>query len=291
MTIIEAIRKLFWPDSPTKAPATTPRGYALCIGVNRVDPDHYDGWSGPLNACENDARHMSHMLEQKGFTTQILLTRNATRRNVFNAIGELARVAVCGDIVVITNSSHGGQVPDYDGNEADGMDETICMYDGQIIDDELDAAWTTFAPGVRLVFVSDSCHSGTMARLFGQSAVLSQTGSRAMPADIAHRTAYKNEAQYKAIAMACKAMYEKAKLHAHLLAFGACQDNQTAMDGAVNGAFTGALLQVLKHYPNESMGRMIQRVRQALPPTQTPKYTFGGPRLSSFESAPCFAIQ
>ncbi|MFL6526136.1 MAG: caspase family protein, partial [Nitrososphaera sp.] len=29
-----------------------PTGVALTIGLNSVDPKHYSGWSGELNACE-----------------------------------------------------------------------------------------------------------------------------------------------------------------------------------------------------------------------------------------------
>ncbi|MDP9071378.1 MAG: caspase family protein, partial [Actinomycetota bacterium] len=34
------------------------RGMSLHIGLNRVDPDGYNGWSGDLAGCENDARDM-----------------------------------------------------------------------------------------------------------------------------------------------------------------------------------------------------------------------------------------
>ena len=35
------------------------RGIALTIGLNSVDPKHYAGWSGELNACEADAEDMA----------------------------------------------------------------------------------------------------------------------------------------------------------------------------------------------------------------------------------------
>ncbi len=35
------------------------KGLALTIGLNAVDPRHYEGWSGKLNACEADARDMA----------------------------------------------------------------------------------------------------------------------------------------------------------------------------------------------------------------------------------------
>jgi hypothetical protein len=34
-------------------------------------------------------------------------------------------------------SGHGGQVKDTDGDEEDGLDETLCLWDGQCADDFL----------------------------------------------------------------------------------------------------------------------------------------------------------
>jgi hypothetical protein len=39
------------------------RGISLHIGLNRVDPDHYDGWDGALTACEFDAEDMEESPE------------------------------------------------------------------------------------------------------------------------------------------------------------------------------------------------------------------------------------
>jgi len=56
-------------------------------------------------------------------------------------------------------------VPDRNGeDEEDRSDETWVAYDRQIVDDELYALWGKFAAGVRIFVLSDSCHSGTVAR-------------------------------------------------------------------------------------------------------------------------------
>ena len=39
------------------------KGMSLHIGVNSVNPDHYGGWSGPLNACEADAEDLMSLAE------------------------------------------------------------------------------------------------------------------------------------------------------------------------------------------------------------------------------------
>jgi len=36
-----------------------PKGISLHIGLNAVDPKHYQGWDGVLQACELDAKDMA----------------------------------------------------------------------------------------------------------------------------------------------------------------------------------------------------------------------------------------
>ena len=48
--------------------------------------------------------------------------------------------------------------------ETDGFDESWVTYSGFLLDDELYAAYAGFKEGVRILVVSDSCHSGTMLR-------------------------------------------------------------------------------------------------------------------------------
>jgi hypothetical protein len=273
----------------SEKPESLVNGLALCIGLNAVNPDFYEGWGGPLNACENDANAMAHYLGAKGFHTTVLLTKAATRDAVLTKIGDFAKIAKPGDTVVITNSSHGGQVPDYDNTEADGMDETICMYDGEIIDDELEAAWAKFAAGVRIVFVSDSCHSGTVARAMfsDHNITLSQKGSRAMPIDVQNAV---NTLQSVTLqSRKAEVSRQHSEIAASVLQLGACQDSQTAMDGAVNGAFTGALLSVLRTNKG-GYGNVVVAVRRMLPPSQTPSYAYAGPRFASFENGAAFTI-
>src|SRR5262245_27876154 len=55
------------------------KGLSLHIGLNSVDPNHYQGWSGTLVACEADAKDMGLIAQSRGFTPKILLTKQATR--------------------------------------------------------------------------------------------------------------------------------------------------------------------------------------------------------------------
>lgn len=140
-------------------------GYALAIGLNRVDPAHYGGWDGSLTGCEPDARDMKDIAIRQGLNAEILLTAQATREAVIGKLNDLAEKLQADDLLVVSYSGHGGQVLDQNGDEADGLDETWCLYNGQLIDDELNAAWAKFKKGIRILVFSDSCHSGTVLKM------------------------------------------------------------------------------------------------------------------------------
>ena len=74
-------------------PSTKPKGMSLHIGLNRVDPGHYQGWSGDLHGCENDANDLAAIAKAAGFTTSVLLTEAGTTAAVQRGIGAAAVVA------------------------------------------------------------------------------------------------------------------------------------------------------------------------------------------------------
>ncbi|SPF78741.1 hypothetical protein ALP8811_02672 [Aliiroseovarius pelagivivens] len=240
----------------------TPKGMSLHVGLNLVDPAHYDGWDGKLAACEADALDMEALAEAEGFTPTRLLTADATRQNVVDQIEQAAAELKAGDMFLLTVSGHGGRVPDFNQDEDhdgdDKMDETLCLFDFQIADDELYMLWTKFQAGVRVLVVPDTCHSGSMIR-FGPGAPTTLFGRpmspnpnvRAMPLYIEERVWRANEAAYREASKSYSALKESvmtsplsSPIQASVLNLGACKDTQFAMDGPRNGAFTGALLKV-----------------------------------------------
>ena len=56
-----------------------------------------------------------------------------------------------------------------EGDETDTNDEAWVTYSGFLTDDELFRSLDYFREGVRVLLVSDSCHSGTMNRQFAAS--------------------------------------------------------------------------------------------------------------------------
>jgi hypothetical protein len=137
---------------------------ALCIGINNYPGTHMD-----LGGCINDANDWAAELGRRGFTVSKLLDSEATKAAMVAGFKSVIGGAVKGDLVVITYSGHGTYVPDTNGDELDGLDEALCPYDVQtaraaLLDDEIHALFAARAAGVRLVLISDSCHSGTVTR-------------------------------------------------------------------------------------------------------------------------------
>ena len=78
-----------------------PKGAALTIGLNAVDPKHYGGWSGELNACEADANDMTAIAKSAGMKVKSLLTKAGTRARVIKEITSAASSLKSGDIFLL----------------------------------------------------------------------------------------------------------------------------------------------------------------------------------------------
>jgi hypothetical protein len=265
-----------------------PKGISINIGLNGVDADAYGGWDGALVACEFDANDMAAIARDKGFETTVLLTADAKSDAILGAVSDAAGSLGDGDVLLVTYSGHGGQVPDSNSDEDDRQDETWVAYDRQIVDDELYAAWGKFANGVRIVVLSDSCHSGSVARAVAAAirpeafgATVSREGdanslSKAMPADVQDRNYSDHQAEYDAIQKDNPA-FDAAEIPASVLLISGCQDNQTSSDGDRNGLFTQTLLKVWNDGKFKGGYRTFaKQIVAEMPPWQTPNFFTAG---------------
>ncbi len=161
----------------TDASTSSKKSYALHIGVNLVNPAGYKGWDGKLNGCENDADTYKGISTGRFTKVRTLKTRSATVGNVASHILYAAKDLKGGDTLLVTYAGHGGKVRDASGDESDRVDETWCLFDRQIADDELNRLWRYFRSGVRIVVLSDSCHSGTVTRTMDAAVALEEGGA------------------------------------------------------------------------------------------------------------------
>lgn len=276
-----------------------PKGYSLHIGLNTVDPEHYGGWDGRLIACEADAIQMSEIAKSKKFhSVTVKLTKEASRDQFVDLIKSYAKKLKTGDLFLLTYSGHGGQLPDLNNDEPDAMDETWCMYDGQIADDESYDLWSEFEEGVRVLVLSDSCHSGTVVRdrIAGiASNVIGENGTeiryRFMPWNVANKTYTKNQPFYDRILRNPKLKEGRKEIKCTVRLISGCQDNQFSLDGPFNGLFTGTLLRIWNNGKFKgNYERFHKSILNIMPNSQSPNHFVIGKHNPAFAAQSPFEI-
>lgn len=292
-------------------PVVSNKGLSLHIGLNKVDPSHY-GSDCELFGCHNDAHSMAAITSDKGYeTVGVLLDSEANVKALIDSIKRAAKVLKNGDIFVLTYSGHGGSVPDFNGDEKDdGQDETWCLFDRQLLDDELYDLYAMFGDGVRVLVVSDSCHSGTVIRSTpnGLAAVdptipgALPSRVRALPSASRRYAINTNRDLYRKISAAtstqpggerparARSREIDKPLSCTVRLLSGCLDNQVSADGDLNGLFTSRLLQVLESGFDGNYAKFYRQVRQLMPDSQTPNHLVVGRKDPGFDSQRPFEI-
>ncbi|MCG7917253.1 MAG: caspase family protein [Candidatus Thiodiazotropha taylori] len=174
------------PSPPVDKPVVK---RAVLIGIDDylANPQISD-----LNGAGNDVELVKTVLVGK-FDFQpddivVLKDSEATHQNIVDTIRTHLGQSQPGDVAVVHYSGHGSQMRDRDGDEPDRMDETIVPHDSRqggvfdISDDQINDLMSEIAAKTpNVVFILDSCHSGTAARA-AQAQGLSRT-ARYAPAD------------------------------------------------------------------------------------------------------------
>ena len=271
--------------------------------MNKVDPAHYDGWDGALTACEFDANDMQSIAAARGFEPKILLTQDAKSEAVVKAIEDAAGELEAGDVFLLTYSGHGGQVPDaHGGDEEDRSDETWLLFDRQLVDDELYGLWAKFKPGVRILVLSDSCHSGSVVKNIQaevpnvvadrEKAAAQSPRYRAMPRDVMVATYRNNKAEYDQIQKSSPNADEAGgDIGARVLLISGCQDDQLSLDGFSNGLFTENLKGVWNDGAwSGGYAPFHEAIRSQMPDTQQPNFMQVGAANADFEQQTPFTV-
>ena len=249
------------------------KGHALLVGLKSIDPCTYNGWDGRNGCwgCELDVDNIHRILKPKGYSISVLKTTEATSSNVLNGIRTAASKLKSGDIFVFYYSGHGSQQPDVNGDELDGHDETLVLYDRQITDDHLNEVWPEFSDGVRIVMVSDSCNSGNNYR-----------GVRDVPSNMA-------------LPICLSGCLDGKNMNAQMIHYSGCREDQTAMGYVTGGAFTMAFCRALVHggvtnYP-ALYDQTCAWLRANGNSPQEPQYSRYGPVSKAFETSRPFSIE
>lgn len=139
--------------------------YGVFVGIA-----DYPGDANDLERTDDDARRVRDALFEGAGMAQgrarTLLDADATKASVAAALRGIGTTIGANDTLVIFYSGHGGQHARAGGpNQADpdGMDESLVLYDGELLDDELAAMLAELDAG-RILLVLDSCYSGGFAK-------------------------------------------------------------------------------------------------------------------------------
>ncbi|MCB0548193.1 MAG: caspase family protein [Phaeodactylibacter sp.] len=279
------------------------------------------GWKGELDGCESDALAMKAMATAHGFQASALLTRQATRKAVQAAIREAARTLPPGGHFLLTYSGHGSQVRDVSGDEledadlvlaspsksqkqelgakgfsfgeepasteavSDNRDETWCLYDKQLLDDELWALWAEFQEGVNILIFSDSCHSGTVSKGLEETLTAGQEGMqpRIVPRATLGFTYRTHKDFYDGLQL--RPDEPRPVVKARVRLFSGCLDQQSSFEDTESdppqGYFTRSVLKALEEGAFANYDEFFERIKANLDPgaalLQTPHHTvFGG---------------
>ena len=216
---------------------TPPKGQALVVGLTHIDEQVYgnDGRNG-CKGCGIDAATISEALLNEGFEVDCLIDEKATSSQILTKIKNASEQTQPGETYFFFFAGHGGQTKnDQVGGglvideEDDGMDETLLCFDREIVDDELKACWEKFPAGSVIYMISDSCNSGTNARLFNSRDKLD-------PVPI----------EYQEPSTLGGVDEEWPELKARVLHMGGCRDGFTSVGEADGGVFTKALVRAWK---------------------------------------------
>ncbi len=249
---------------------------SLHIGIN-----DYPGTGNDLSGCVNDARDWEAALARRDFQTASITDAQATKANMVEAIQKLVDETGRDDISVLTYSGHGTWVPDTDDDEADGRDEALCPHDiheGRVLtDDELYEIFGHRRRGARIVFVSDSCHSGTVSRastadLFGTERAQKTPRIRFLAPEVF----LGSDPQRLSRARRVEERRASGKIRAATVLLSGCKDDEYSydawFDGRANGAFTYVALRTLTDLPRDASYRdWFRRIREYLPHVRYPQ--------------------
>ena len=227
---------------------------AICIGIN-----NYPGTANDLKGCVNDANDWAGLLEGFGFETRKILDAEATKSSILSAFGTLVTEASAGDVVVVTYSGHGTQVLDQSGDEADSYDEALYVYDGSIVDDDLRAVLEQTNRDAQVIFISDSCFSGTVTR-----ALISESSKPRF---------VKTDEIPPAAVLKKRFLAKVTEEEMVEVLLTGCSDSEYSYDAYINGRWNGAMTAnaVSIMNPDLTYSEFYSRLRKVLPSDSYPQ--------------------
>lgn len=261
---------------------SSPKGYSLHIGLNQVDAKSYNGWNDKLKSAENDAIALAKIAATRGFTNiRLLLGKQATKEALIKCIYEYIAILNSGDLFFMSFSGHGIKIPDKNNDETrkenDKKDEAWCLYNDILVDDEIKELLRAFKKKVRIIFLSDSCFSGSLISDFIPA--LTDFRRVKLTKFIKFKTTKKPEKK------------RKSKTSVQLIAIASSKGYQLSGGDKNHGRFTFNIISAFNSTNGSiSYKKLFKKIKNKMPRQQKPVYIELKSKASSFEQSDIFKI-
>lgn len=221
---------------------------AACAGLIRVNPAAYRGWSGACPGADIDAWAIQTLMHSYDYPALAIYNQQATAAGVIAAADQALGRLAPGGLLLLSISGHGTRTADYNGDEPTGYDSQLCLYDGTLTDDTI---WILLGrirakrPDVRILMISDTCHSGSVYR------------------------------SHRPLSLAARIRAESAGApEPDLLHFAGASDTSYAYGSSQGGVFTTALIDAFD--PSLTYLEWFNAARKRVPSKQTPTIEWTG---------------
>lgn len=231
---------------------------AVVCGLSCVDPSKWNGWTGDCPGTLLDQSRKCKQLEGLNYNKVLSLTNaEATIYGVTSAAIYAADGLKPDDMLFVFVSGHGGQNPDANGDESDGKDEFVCLYDGALLDDTIWKLLCKVPAGVRVVLEFDTCESRTMYRGVGTAKVV-RSGKR--PHDYAKAVGVRKQSRTAGDG------YFKGRL----LVVSGCNDGASSYGSDSGGNLTTCDIKAFASNADASYSAWFATLKRMMPKSQVP---------------------
>jgi hypothetical protein len=174
------------------------------------------------------------------------------------------------DLLVVSLSGHGGQAEDLNGDEEDKLDETICLWDGQMIDDDVMSILDQLPAGLRVLLITDTCHSQGNFKDFVRAMTFKTAYGRMEP--------FLMDSEGSQMEFG----FMRGGFSGQLIQIAGCREDSYSYGDESGGTLTQTLDANLSS--SESLIEWFDRTKAAMPNIQKPEWVEFGDVKDSFRS-------
>lgn len=250
---------------------------ALICSLTKVDPNAYDGWNGDCPGTDIDANIFAGFCKQHNIPYIQIQNEQCTCQNIIDLwLSCVKQLNPTNSLFIFFYSGHGGQVycdSDSIKYEEDGLDETLCLWDGQFVDDDVWYLINQVPKTSRVFMVTDCCNSETNFRVPQK---IAQKISK--PYNLGNSKSLKSRGGNFVTRLFTNTV-EPNMIH-----YGGCEDGKSSYGSNKGGVFTSGLK--VNYNKDITYEQWFNKAKQSLKNTyQTPTFSETG---KSFKTTKIF---